>query len=278
MHAGRNGGSEDVVQNQNDNNNNTQGDDDAIETTRTQLPEFVQLQEAAEAYKAKAKDLTEKEQCLEYFQLTHCITSSDFFEHGSKCVEDGFQYFLEKFSKPDGPYEAFMKMMRAAELFNPLQARLMSVGWMEARVEECRWFGFPEFLRRTMLDGMKRELRMYKGMLQELFDWDEVDGAATYNRSLDKKNQKNNTTKTWQEDPNECARRIWEWWVKKHDNFHFLSIAVRLVALVQTSSASAERMFSQLGIILDAVGTTSLDDHVEICLFERVDRKVYDSL
>jgi hypothetical protein len=36
----------------------------------------------------------------------------------------------------------------------------------------------------------------------------------------------------------------------------------------------AERMFSQLGILLDAVGTTALDDLVELRLFERVNRKV----
>ena len=37
---------------------------------------------------------------------------------------------------------------------------------------------FPEFLQKSMLDGIKKELRMYKSMLQELFDWDQVDEAA----------------------------------------------------------------------------------------------------
>ena len=73
----------------------------------------------------------------------------------------------------------------------------------------------------------------------------------------------------------EVARRIWEWWVANHHHFHFFTIAVRLVVLVQTSSAAAERAFSQLGIILDAVGTTSLDDMVELRLFERMNRKKY---
>jgi hypothetical protein len=242
-----------------------------------QPPIFHFLQEAAATYKEKARNLTRQEQQLELFLLQNSTSPADFFEHGTMAVESGFNYFLEKFAKANGPYTSFMKMLRAAELFNPMRAKIMTVNWMVQRVEELKAFGFPEFLREKMQDGMKGELDTYHKHIQGMFDWDGVPGAIAYNKSLEKKNNlvNNNEITTWQDDPKEVARRVWEWWVENNDNYHYLSTAVRLVVLVQTSSAAAERAFSQLGLILDAVGNTALDDVVELRLFERANRNKY---
>ena len=57
---------------------------------------------------------------------------------------------------------------------------------------------------------------------------------------------------TWENDPAETARRIWEWWRKlllerrdaqKHRDMPHWFEAVRLVAIVQPSSAAAKRVF-----------------------------------
>ena len=64
-----------------------------------------------------------------------------------------------------------MKMLRAAELFNPMRAKTMTVTWMIQRVLECRSFGCPEFLRDKMLRGMKNELDAYHQHIQGMFDW-----------------------------------------------------------------------------------------------------------
>jgi hypothetical protein len=157
------------------------------------------------------------------------------------------------------------------------RARLMTITWMAQRVEECRSFGFPEFCRQKMLDGMKGELAVYFKQIQGVFDWDGVPGARKYNKSLENTNNKTDLKKIWQDDPKEVARRVWQWWVANNGNFHYLSIAVRLIVLVQTSSASAERAFSQLGLILDGLGNCALDDVVELRLFERVNREKYQA-
>ena len=45
---------------------------------------------------------------------------------------------------------------------------------------------------------------------------------------------------------------------------------MRLVALVQTSSASVERVFSQVKIIVDTIGEAALESTLETRLKQRV--------
>jgi hypothetical protein len=56
---------------------------------------------------------------------------------------------------------------------------------------------------------------------------------------------------TWKDDPSEVARRAWEWWGAHRKRFPSFALAVRLVVLVQTSTAAVERAFSQLKLIAD---------------------------
>ena len=79
-------------------------------------------------------------------------------------------------------------------------------------------------------------------------------------------------------DPMETARRIWEWWrarLWKVNVFKYWSKAARLVALVQTSSARIERVFSQLKLILETIGFSALEKTVEGRLFTRVNKGQY---
>ena len=46
---------------------------------------------------------------------------------------------------------------------------------------------------------------------------------------------------TWKGDKAEKARRIWEYWVVHRERFCYFKLSVRLVALVQVSSASNGR-------------------------------------
>jgi hypothetical protein len=59
------------------------------------------------------------------------------------------------------------------------------------------------------------------------------------------------------------------------DRFTFFQEAVLLVVLVQVSSASVERVFSQLKLILESGGSDCLNDMNELRVFERVNRKQY---
>ena len=64
------------------------------------------------------------------------------------------------------------------------------------------------------------------------------------------------TISSWKDDPSERARRIWIWWRSRLQAKSILPTfrnAIRLVVLVQPSSAAAERAFSQLKLILDVI-------------------------
>ena len=80
----------------------------------------------------------------------------------------------------------------------------------------------------------------------------------------------------WEDDPGERARRIWEWWrgllkADADDEIRskvpsFLKV-VMLVALVQVSSAAAERVFSLLKRVRDACGDSLVESTLELRLF-----------
>ena len=82
----------------------------------------------------------------------------------------------------------------------------------------------------------------------------------------------------WHDDPGEKGRRIWEWWRSRLLDeicpFVYFKEAVRLVVLVQTSSASIERVFSQVKRILASVGENILEDNLELRLLRRCCKKL----
>ena len=78
-----------------------------------------------------------------------------------------------------------------------------------------------------------------------------------------------------QDDPVERARRVWEWWTLRWGTFPAWKGALRLVVLVQPSSATAERVFSQLKLIVDACGESMLAETVLYRMLRRCNVGVY---
>ena len=68
---------------------------------------------------------------------------------------------------------------------------------------------------------------------------------------------------TWRGDKDEKARRVWEWRKTYYHKLTYFSTAVRLVALDQTSSASVERVFSQVKFIAETLGESTLESTIE---------------
>ena len=60
--------------------------------------------------------------------------------------------------------------------------------------------------------------------------------------------------------------------------FKFWPLALRLVALLQPSSARMERIFSQLKLNLEALGLSSLEKTVEARLFVRENAALWRKL
>ena len=85
----------------------------------------------------------------------------------------------------------------------------------------------------------------------------------------------------WREDPAEKARRFWlRWreWCYPTQRFAHFATAVRLVVLVQPSSAAIERWFSQLKLIVEETGCAIVSDLLRLRMFMRCNRKVYEIL
>jgi hypothetical protein len=81
---------------------------------------------------------------------------------------------------------------------------------------------------------------------------------------------------SWLGDPAEKNRRIWEWWVTRvrgeASAFKHWPTALRLIALVQPSSADVERLFSQLKLIIQQIGESGLEEGIETRVMVRVNK------
>ena len=93
--------------------------------------------------------------------------------------------------------------------------------------------------------------------LRLLSHWGTIEGAEEYEKQRRRRLEAREHDPTlrvpeykkWEDDPAERARRIWLWWrirVYEVQEFQFIPLALRLVALVQPSSCGIERVFSQL--------------------------------
>ena len=85
----------------------------------------------------------------------------------------------------------------------------------------------------------------------------------------------------WQNDPAERARRIYHWWVTHitadRSKMFYFSEALRLIVLVQPSSAAVERVFSQLQYIRHICGDKMLADMLNLRLLLRCNDGLEDS-
>ena len=76
------------------------------------------------------------------------------------------------------------------------------------------------------------------------------------------------------DDPGEKARRIWEWWRIHQEKFVYFKTAVlRLVVLVQVSSAPVEQVFSRLRLIVETSQQNTLHDAILLRLFVAINGK-----
>ena len=88
---------------------------------------------------------------------------------------------------------------------------------------------------------------------------------------------------TWVDDPAEVSMRVWAFWrqwlIDGAGQLTYWNVALRLVVLVQPSSASAERVFTQLKLILETCGDSMLAQTLRVRLSHRCNghdlRKIY---
>ena len=79
----------------------------------------------------------------------------------------------------------------------------------------------------------------------------------------------------------ERSRRVYDWWQmllnEKSGSLPKFEKAVKLLALVQVSSAFVERVFSQLAFIRRAIGDSALRDVMELRTLIRVNNGLMEN-
>ena len=85
-----------------------------------------------------------------------------------------------------------------------------------------------------------------------------------------------NNNDDWKKDPGQYARRIYEWWSSNYKcnykNISSFIVSLRLIVLIQPSSCSIERVFSQLQYIHRACGNHILKSTLEMRTMMRYER------
>jgi hypothetical protein len=81
---------------------------------------------------------------------------------------------------------------------------------------------------------------------------------------------------TWKVDEAKVSHRIWEWGVVHCGELPFFKEAVRLVVLVQASSAGVEMFFSLFKCIVKNCQDHALTDQLQLRLFTQVNRKYFN--
>lgn len=132
-------------------------------------------------------------------------------------------------------------------------------------------YGFDEF-RHAAIHDIIAEIPTYHGIIASTSKsfWSEVDGAEQYDRKKQEDDPEQYANHTWYDDRIKQSRRVWEWWRIKGIKSHYFFSAARLVAIVPLSSASVERVFSQVKFIIETVGINVLEETLETRVMERV--------
>jgi hypothetical protein len=239
--------------------------------------------EAGKMVRAKKKLVEDEEKSFDEWQRTvGPVTVAEFIKYGQDSVQPGYDYFKNLYINPDGKLRNLFLAFRGALIFDPMFLAEITVTAAHLLINDLLRFGFEEF-NPQFISGMKLELKKLMTQAKQDFPWDTLPGAAKYDAdvtkavearlsdALDPATRVPNTPLTWREDPNERARRIWLWWkvrVYEVQDYRFFNVALRLVALVQPSSCSLERDFSQLKVIVDACGQM-LQGTLESRMYER---------
>jgi len=178
-----------------------------------------------------------------------------------RCVQGAFDYYTRLYNSPGGDMYRIKIGFRGARVFNPLVLREMDLNASWLLIDDLALLGLRKFTPQ-FLDGMKAELPAVLAHAARDFDWSTVPGAADFDASIRRSDAAADVSFAWQ--------RIWEWWrarIRKSDELVFFKIAVRLVVLVQASSAAVERANSQLKRIFDVVGVHAPAETIEYRFF-----------
>jgi hypothetical protein len=108
---------------------------------------------------------------------------------------------------PQGPYFEEIQAYRAATLFSPMDMKGKNVAELELLIDDLSHFKFQE-LCPNFRDLMKREIPIYKALMDCEFNWSRFPGAEKYDKAA---RDCGGCDDTWKADEAELSRRILEW-------------------------------------------------------------------
>lgn len=264
-----------------------------------------QLNEAEELLRNLQQELDEKTIKLDEWRSQHTMqTEQDFFDHAlNRIIQSGIDKYHSLFYEPRGDHFEMLKAMKACRIFNPFFIKEASTQEMRLLVDELRFFGegyADVFQDDDFLKKMKEEIPTVKHLVTSRdFDWNTKEASSQYEKRASRRKireQKRislvqndgleiaetgiegrvHEADNWKDDPGEFARRIYSWWqamnkLDSKDITYFVKALV-LIVLVQPSSCSVERIFSQLQFIQRACGPKMIESTLELRTKLRYDR------
>ena len=135
-------------------------------------------------------------------------------------------------------------------------------------------FNFPEFDHEFINKFVKEIPDIVHRVVTFEFDWGEFKKSRLFETSLEKRRRimGDAVDDDWKNDAGKKATRIWGWWqsiVIDESIFPCFLSALRLVVILQVSSCTVERVFSQMKYALDFCGNV-YEDHLEVRMFARL--------
>ena len=247
-----------------------------------------------------AKDIDEWDQ-----QRGGLRTEQEFFAHAQDVISPALTKYRKLYEEVTGDHFDGKRAIEGCQLFDPFYLATCDVQAANLLVEKLKHFKRPEFTD-EFLDSLKKEIPEAIRHSKIVFDWEDMAKSKQYARRFNNRqirtrqrvayaevghaenvNLVNRIPRgretvytTWKDDPGERARRIWLWWIPRLQTEkvrlkHF-ACALKTIVINQISSASVERVFSQLNFIVRAMGTGILEDTLEMRLMHRCNHGLDD--
>jgi hypothetical protein len=231
----------------------------------------------------KEKQMEPMQNLFEFVEsLDGLQTEEDFLEHAKSVVQPAIEKYRAIFVAEGGDHVELKRAMNACKLFDPffLATADIEVLYLLADDLPCFGNGYPEFQKADFIANLKAEIPKAVEHAKKPFDWDATadskqyedrarrrkllsrkrvaeaqlgQNAETASTSMDSDGREP-TFENWMQDPGERARRIYLWrrsrFMSNKTTFKYFLWALRLIVLLQASSAEIERVFSQLTMIV----------------------------
>ena len=194
------------------------------------------------------------------------------------------EYYSKLFNDSEGDCSNVTNMAEAAELFNPIMLSEITdteiVTKLHYLADKLMMYQYESHFTEGFIRRLKKEIPDVVKEAKRDHDLERIQGNKQYHTRLQKRMKRykilNEDDMDWKNDAGEYARRIWEWWRTRVDEFPCHAFAIRLVVLSQLSSCSVERVFSRLSLIRERCSDSSFEDMTEIRLFMQCNGNLED--